>query len=263
MKHPSVSPPQNVLITGATGGIGSAVARRFAQRGYALFLHGYTSREKMASLQAEIPAATDVKTGFYDLWRPEEQDALCDEAWSWRPGGIHILVQCAGVDILTAPVKHFPYEEKLRRLLAVDVTAGMRIARNIGKRILEVTDENEAHGSRAIINIGWEGVHRGIRGESGELFSASKGAIMAFTKSLAQKVSPQVRVNCVAPGWIQTLWGQHAPEAWQKRVTADSLTQRWGTPEEVAEAIFFLASDAARYINGQIINIDGGVNTTR
>ncbi len=252
---------QNILITGATGGIGAAAARRFAQAGANLFLHGYTNREKMEALLAELPSTVEVKTGFYDLWRPAEQDALCDAAWDWRPGGIHVLVQCAGVDILTEPVKLFPYEEKLRLLLAVDVAAGMRIARNISSRMVEHGEENGSAGT--IINLGWDAAQRGIGGDSAELFAATKGAMMAFSKSLAQTVAPHVRVNCVAPGWIQTHWGENAPETWQKRVAADTLLGRWGTPAEVAEAIFFLASDAGRYINGQILNVNGGVNTGR
>lgn len=249
----------NLLITGATGGIGSAVAKRFAKSGAAMFLQGFTGRDKMDALLAELPAGTVAKTGFYDLWRPAEQNALCDAAWDWRPGGIHVLVQCAGVDILTEPVKSFPYEEKLRLLQAVDVAAGMRIARDISSRMTECEDGTP----RVVINLGWDAADRGIVGDSAELFAAAKAAMMAFSKSLAQKVAPRVRVNCVAPGWIQTAWGAQAPEAWQNRVAADSLAARWGTPEEVAEVIFFLASDAARYINGQIINVNGGVNTAR
>ena len=120
--------------------------------------------------------------GFFDLSRPEQQDALCETAWT-HTGGIHVLVQCAGVDILTEPAKSLSYEEKLAALLAVDVTATIRVARDISRRMTE----NGVNG--VIINIGWDAVERGIGGDSAELFAAAKGAVTAFSKSLAQSVS--------------------------------------------------------------------------
>jgi 3-oxoacyl-[acyl-carrier protein] reductase len=81
---------------------------------------------------------------------------------------------------------------------------------------------------------------------------------MAFTKSLAKSLAPEVRVNCVAPGWIKTAWGEEASEYWQQRAVAESLRNRWGTPEDIAAAVSFLASPEADFINGQIVPVNGG-----
>jgi 3-oxoacyl-[acyl-carrier protein] reductase len=81
---------------------------------------------------------------------------------------------------------------------------------------------------------------------------------MAFTRSLAQSLAPEVRVNCLAPGWIRTSWGQGASKYWQQRAARQSLRGRWGTPEDVARAAAFLASPAADFITGQEIPINGG-----
>ena len=95
-------------------------------------------------------------------------------------------------------------------------------------------------------------------GDSGELFAASKGAVMAITRSLSKSLAPHVRVNCLAPGWIRTEWGEQASAEWQERAMRESLMNRWGTPEDVARVACFLASPAAEFINGQVIPINGG-----
>lgn len=81
---------------------------------------------------------------------------------------------------------------------------------------------------------------------------------MSFTKSLAKSLAPEVRVNCVAPGWIKTEWGVDASAYWQGRAVDESLRARWGTPEDIAEAVCFLASPSADFVNGQIVPVNGG-----
>jgi 3-oxoacyl-[acyl-carrier protein] reductase len=97
-----------------------------------------------------------------------------------------------------------------------------------------------------------------MAGDSGELFALVKGAVMAFTRSLAQSLAPTVRVNCVAPGWIRTAWGDGASPAWQARARREALLDRWGTPEDIAGAVAFLVSPAGAFVNGQILPVNGG-----
>src|SRR5262249_18213477 len=93
---------------------------------------------------------------------------------------------------------------------------------------------------------------------SGQLFAATKGAVMAFTRSLALTLAPEVRVNCLAPGWIRTAWGEGASGRWQERVLRETPLHRWGLPEDVAATARWLASPAASFVTGQVIRIDGG-----
>ena len=93
--------------------------------------------------------------------------------------------------------------------------------------------------------MGWDQAETGMEGDSGELFAATKGAIMAFTRSLALSLAPTVRVNALAPGWIKTEWGEGASQAWQDRVLRETPMARWGTPEDVAQVARFLVSPAA------------------
>ena len=82
---------------------------------------------------------------------------------------------------------------------------------------------------------------------------------MAFSKSLARSLAPEVRVNCVAPGWIKTKWGETASQYWQDLAHDESLLARWGTPEDVAAAVRFLASPAARFVTAQTVAVNGGL----
>src|SRR6266851_5806379 len=106
--------------------------------------------------------------------------------------------------------------------------------------------------------MGWDQAETGMEGDSGQLFSAAKAAVTAFSKSFAVTLAPKVRVNCIAPGWIRTSWGENASQPWQERVLHETPLRRWGTPEDVARAVRWLVSPAAAYVTGQVIRVNGG-----
>src|SRR3954469_21847731 len=127
----------------------------------------------------------------------------------------------------------------------------MRLCRAIGRRM-------KAQGGGSLVTMGGAQRGTGMEGDSGELFSATKGAIMAFTRSLAMSLAPTVRVNALAPGWIKTEWGEGASSVWQDRVLRETPLDRWGTPEDVARVARFLISPAAGFLTGQVIRVNGG-----
>ncbi|HJZ60466.1 MAG TPA: 2-amino-4-hydroxy-6-hydroxymethyldihydropteridine diphosphokinase [Gemmataceae bacterium] len=227
------------LVTGSTSGIGATIAGEFAEHGTNVVGHGRRPRldpgEKFVSA---------------DLRDPIQVDRLADEAWDLS-GGLDILVCNAGADTLTGDAAKWSFEEKLDALLAVDLKATMRLARTIGARMKE-------RGRGAILTVGWDQAETGMEGESGQLFGAVKGAVMCFTRSLALSLAPEVRVNCLAPGWIRTAWGETASAAWQERVRRETPLGVWGLPEDVAAAAVWLASPAAGFITGQTIRVNGG-----
>lgn len=246
---------QTAIVTGSSSGIGRAIALELAAAGADVLVHARRSREAAERVVAEIKAAgrtSDVM--LCDLADEATHESLVEQAWSWR-GAVHIWVNNAGADVLTGEAARGSFEKKLEQLWRVDVVATMRLSRLVGARM-------KARGSGAVVNIGWDQADHGMSGDSGELFAATKGAVMAFTRSLAKSLAPEVRVNCLAPGWIKTAWGDRASDYWQKRAQRESLLGRWGTPEDVARAARFLVSPAASFITGQILPVNGGYRGT-
>lgn len=238
------------LVTGSTSGIGLAIARAFAAAGADVVVHGRRA-ESAAGVAAEL-AATGVRSHSLvaDLRHRVAGQRLVSEAWDlWQ--GLDVIVLNAGADTLTGPAADWPFERKFDELLAVDVTSTMLLARAAGERM-------RAAGHGVILTMGWDQAETGMEGDSGQLFAAAKGAVMAFTRSLAVNLAPQVRVNCIAPGWIQTAWGETASAAWQERVRRETPLQRWGSPEDVAAAALWLASPAAAFVTGQVVRVNGG-----
>ena len=239
------------MVTGSSSGIGRAIALRLAAAGADVLVHARENRKGAMEVAGEInQRGVESQVVMADLARIVEQDRFASEAWNWR-GGIDILVNNAGVDTLTGEAARWSFEQKLEALWQVDVLACVRLTRLVGRRMKE-------RGTGAIVNIGWDQAEYGMAGDSGELFAATKGAVMAFTRSAAQSLAPEVRVNCVAPGWIKTSWGERASTEWQARAVAESLLARWGTPEDVAGAVEFLVSPAADFITAQVLPVNGG-----
>jgi 3-oxoacyl-[acyl-carrier protein] reductase len=178
-----------------------------------------------------------------------------DPAWDCY-GGIDVWVNNAGADLLTGEEVQLNYESKLQRLLDLDVRSSMLLSRMVGLRMRELGAASSL--SRSIINVGWDQASTGMEGDSGELFAAAKSAVMGFTRSLAVSLAPHVRVNCIAPGWIRTAWGETASDDWQQRVRRETPMRRWGLPQDVAALARFLAASEASYMTGQIINVNGG-----
>lgn len=242
---------RTAVVTGSSSGIGRAIALELAAVGADLIVHARRSRQAAEEVAERIRAlGRQCQVELCDLADEASHEALVERAWQGT-AGVDIWVNNAGADVLTGEAGRWTFERKLAELWRVDVVAAMRLARLAGARM-----KDRGHG--AIVNIGWDQAEHGMAGDSGELFAATKGAVMAFTKSLAHSLAPSVRVNCVAPGWIKTAWGDCASDYWQERAERESLLERWGTPDDVARAVRFLVSPAAEFITGQILPVNGG-----
>ncbi len=242
---------RRIAVTGAARGIGRAIAVEFAGAGADLVLHARgTSPEALAVCEECRQLGRKVDLVTQDFSGPCDWQGFVDRAWSFdRP--VDAWINNAGADLLTTPDSSRSFADKLQLLFDVDVRSTLLLSKEIGRRMREV-------GRGAIINIGWDQAERGMAGDSGELFAAAKSAVMGFTRSLAVSLAPTVRVNCIAPGWIRTAWGEQASPGWQDRVVRETPLARWGLPQDVARLARFLVSDDAAYITGQVINANGG-----
>jgi 3-oxoacyl-[acyl-carrier protein] reductase len=242
---------QTVFVTGASSGIGRAIALEMARAGANVAIHCRKSVDRAESVVREIQDLGRQSDCFAaDLADSSTHSTLVHDVWS-RFGACQVWVNNAGVDLLTGDGPGLSFEKKLEWLLAVDVTATVQLSREVGRRM-------KAAGQGVILNIGWDQADRGMEGDSAELFSTAKNAVMGFTRSLAVSLAPEVRVNCISPGWIQTAWGDQASDAWQARVIRETPLGRWGLPEDIARLARFLASPDASYLTGQVINANGG-----
>ncbi len=242
---------RRALVTGSTSGIGRAIALELAAGGADAIVHGRRSRQSAEETAERIRLyGVRGEVCMADLSEVDACHRFVGEAWK-RWDGLDIWINNAGADTLTGEAANWSFERKLRELLAVDVTATMILSREVGRRM-------RADRGGVVINMGWDQAESGMEGDSGELFAAAKGAIAAFTRSLALSLAPTVRVHCLAPGWIRTAWGQGAPSQWQERVLRETPLKRWGTPEDVAAAARWLASPAAEFLTGQVLRINGG-----
>lgn len=256
--HGSGNPPslagKTAVVTGASSGIGRAIALRFAACGARVVVHAGQNRDAAQSVAGMIKATgSSAKVVVADISQVADRERLVEEAWSWdqAAGGIDVWVNNAGADVLTGDAAKWTFEEKLTRLWQVDVVGTLALSRAVGDRM-------QAAGVGVILNMGWDQAATGQGGDSGELFATTKGAIMAFSRSLARSLAPAVRVNCLAPGWIKTSWGEQIKGYWDERARGESFLDRWGTVKDVANAAEFLASDAGAFINGHILPINGG-----
>lgn len=239
------------MVTGSSSGIGKAIALELAEAGADVLVHYRNSQEAALEVVAQIQAlgrksaALSADLGHRDIYSGFINRAFAE----W--GTLDLWINNAGVDLLTGENKNLTYEQKLARLFEVDVQGTVLLSREVGARMRD-------QGTGCILNIGWDQSDRGMEGASGELFSTSKNAIMGFSRSLAVSLAPEVRVNCIAPGWILTAWGETASEVWQERVRQETPMKCWGKPEDIARMARFLCSREAAYITGQVINVNGG-----
>ncbi len=238
---------KRIVVTGSTSGIGLAMAKLFAQQGATVVVHGGHSQARVDAAVTQVGGGT--QGVLANLATVDGTKSLLANVL--RDGPVDVWINNAGADVLTGELSTLDFVDKLQKVWEVDVRGTMLLSRGIGKVMRE-------RGSGVIINIGWDQADVGMAGDSGEMFAASKGAVMAFTKSLAKSLAPTVRVNAIAPGWIRTSWGDDASDYWNTRAKSESLAGRWGMADDVAQLALFLASPAASFVNCQVIALNGG-----
>lgn len=234
------------LVTGASGGIGGAIARALHAQGAAVALSG-TRKEALDAVAGELGQRAVVVP--CDLSDAAAASALIGAAEAALGAGIDILVNNAGLtrDNLAMRMK----DEEWDLVLQVNLAAGFRLIRS---------------GLRGMMKRRWGRIVSitsvvGTTGNPGQAnYAASKAGLTGLSKSLAQEVASRgITVNCVAPGFIATAMTGALNEDQQQRILANIPAGRMGTPDDVASCVVFLASDESAYVTGQTLHVNGGM----
>lgn len=238
-----------VLVTGASRGIGREIATRFARAGYGVVIQGNGHMDEAerlcASLIAEgcdaLPVCADITDGASVARMAEEIHA--------RFGGVRFLVNNAGV-ALPQQLLTDCAESDWQRVFDVNMKGAYLVTRAV---LADMVDAKDG----AIVNISsmW-----GVTGGSCEVpYSASKAALIGFTKALAKELAPSnIRVNCIAPGFIETDMNANLSAADVAAIIAETPLERAGTPGDIAGVALFLCDQASSFMTGQVLSVDGG-----
>jgi 3-oxoacyl-[acyl-carrier protein] reductase len=241
-----------VLVTGASRGIGRAIALTCAGAGADVALTYHQDRPGAERVAAEIRGMGREPAVLHaDITKPTDVTALAAGARA-AFGRVDVWINNAGFDVLTGPAADLTLIEKLDRLLSVDLR-GTVLASWAAVELMRGQE-----GGGAILNMAWDHVLAGMKGDYAQIFCAAKGGVYSFSRALAHSVAPHIRVNVLGPGWVETQYGAGLDGAVKERITESIPLKRWATPEDVAFAATFLASDGANYITGQMLTVNGG-----
>lgn len=248
-KQISENQKKTVLITGASGGIGAAAAKKFAAEGLRVAVHYHANAAVALALESELKASGAVVAAYQADLSSSESVHLLFDAVERELGPVDILINAAGYSDLS--LCHEISDASWRKTMGINLDASFYCCRRAIPHMIDVRQG-------VILNISsiW-----GMTGGSMEVhYSTAKAAIIGMTKAMAKELGPSnIRVNCLAPGWIATdMNSEHDDEALESFIGETPLG-RIGTTDEIAAWIWFLCSEQASFMTGQVISPNGGV----
>jgi 3-oxoacyl-[acyl-carrier protein] reductase len=236
---------KSALVTGASGGIGGAIARALHAQGATVVLHG-TRAEKLAALAKELGARAHVQAA--DLGDPAATEALVKSA-EGAAGGLDILVNNAGItrDTLMLRMK----DEDWQQVLDVNLSAAFRLSRASLRGMMKKRWGRIVNITSVV----------GVTGNAGQAnYAAAKAGMIGMTKAIAAELASRgVTANCVAPGFIETAMTEKLNEEQRQGAAKAIPAGRFGAPEDIAAAVVYLASNEAAYVTGQTLHVNGGM----
>tara|TARA_X000001036_G_scaffold268837_1_gene249505 strand:+ start:1838 stop:2569 length:732 start_codon:yes stop_codon:yes gene_type:complete len=235
---------KKVLITGATGGIGNSLVEKFYHLGSTIVATG-TNEEKLSNLKKKFPKI------FIEKFKLDEHNKI--EAFvenvEKKLEGLDILVNNAGITLDNLSIRLT--EENWKKVLDINLTSSFLMCKHAIKKMLR-----KKYGK--IVNITSIVGHTGNLGQAN--YAASKAGIVAFSKSLAiEYAKKNININCVSPGFIKTDMTDKISEDFKKILISKIPSGDLGTGEDISNCVVFLASDMAKYINGETIHVNGGM----
>ena len=235
---------KKVIISGATGGIGNSLVKKFYDCGANILATG-TKEEKLKKLKEKFSSIQIEKFNLDEHKKIESFVELASE----KLGGLDIIVNNAGINLDSLTIRLT--EENWKKVLDINLTSTFLMCKSAIKKMIK-------NKSGKIINITSIVGHTGNFGQAN--YSASKAGIVAFSKSLALEYAKKnININCVSPGFIKTEMTDKIPEEYKKMLINKIPAGDLGTGDDVSNCVAFLASDMANYINGETIHVNGGM----
>ena len=239
---------KTVLITGASKGLGAAIARTFAQNNHNIILNYNNSKEEALKLTRELEQYNvEILPIKADITKEEEIKNMVKKSIE-KFKKVDILINNAAIAIDT--IFEEKNKENFKKILDTNLIGPFLLSKYVGENMLK-----EKQG--CIINISsTNGIDTYY--EYGLDYDASKAGLISLTHNLALHYAPYIRVNCIASGWINTEMNKNMDEQYRKKEEEKILLKRFAQPEEIAEVVYFLTTEKAKYINNETIRVDGG-----
>ena len=236
---------KKIIITGATGGIGNSIVKRLSDAGAKILATG-TRLEKLEELKSKFKNTDILK---FDISKGDEIEEFIENATKQLGGGLDCLINNAGITQDNLAIRMNIDEWK--KVIDINLTSTFLLSKFAVKKMLK-----NKYGK--IINITSVVGHTGNLGQAN--YTASKAGIVAMSKSLAiEYAKKNININCISPGFIKTEMTDKIEEKFKEAIISKIPSSRLGEPEDVANAVLFLASDQSNYINGETIHVNGGM----
>ena len=236
---------KNIIITGASGGIGNSIVKKLYECGANILASG-TKTEKLEILKSNFE---NIKILKFDISDSEKIENFIDDATNELGGNLDCLVNNAGITKDNLAIRM--NLEEWKNVIDINLTSTFLCSKYGIKKMLK-------NKSGKIINITSVVGHTGNLGQSN--YTASKAGIIAMSKSLAiEYAKKNININCISPGFIQTAMTEKVDEKFKEIILSKIPSARLGQPEDIANAVLFLASNQSDYINGETLHINGGL----
>ena len=236
---------KNIIVTGASGGIGNSIVKKLYERGANILASG-TKLEKLEKLKVENKNIRILK---FDISEIEKIDQFIEEASSELGGNLDCLINNAGITQDNLAIRMTL--EEWKKVIDINLTSTFLMSKSAIKKMLK-------NKSGKIINITSVVGHTGNLGQTN--YTASKAGIIAMSKSLAiEYAKKNININCISPGFIKTAMTDKIDQKFKEIIISKIPSARLGEPEDIANAVLFLASDQSNYINGETLHVNGGM----
>tara|TARA_B100001250_G_scaffold284960_1_gene247008 strand:+ start:267 stop:1004 length:738 start_codon:yes stop_codon:yes gene_type:complete len=236
---------KNIIVTGASGGIGNSIVKKLSERGANILASG-TKVEKLHELKKNFK---NIKILKFDISQSDKIEEFIESATNELGGGLDCLVNNAGVTQDNLAIRMSLDEWK--KVIDINLTSTFLMSKSAIKKMLK-------NKFGKIVNISSVVGHTGNLGQTN--YTASKAGVIAMSKSLAiEYAKKNININCISPGFIKTTMTDKIDEKFKEAIISKIPSARLGEPDDIANAVVFLCSDQSSYINGETLHVNGGM----